>query len=396
MRLIQKSILEFIEKETISCEDFQDLISILNQQKITKNIEDLREILQLLVKISRNHHRGLDFFKRIEQVILYYQKEIHENFSNYEIFDLFRSSKRLLLFLFEEKIIMPNKTIASIISNDKYLQYFYPHYFYPEMSLFFNKQMRIEIEKINQTNNISFDDFQKFRKIGENESYICQLIQKDSCIEFISFVNKKNIPISTFSIKPSIFETNSFLMKNEPTLIEYSAFYGSIQIFRYLFFQKVELTPSLWIYAIHSKNAELIHFLEENHVNPPDESFLKCLIESLKCHHIDFSFYIKNNLIQHSFNKNDKNSIFFKCLQYHNYKFCHHDFAIDNDSLYYFCKNGYTRIVEFLVNSNKLNINSSYSKGILNHIIFLMIMKKMLCMLLLKMETKKLLNYYYR
>ena len=74
MRLIQKSILEFIEKETISCEDFQDLISILNQQKITKNIEDLREILQLLVKISRNHHRGLDFFKRIEQVILYYQK----------------------------------------------------------------------------------------------------------------------------------------------------------------------------------------------------------------------------------------------------------------------------------------------------------------------------------
>lgn len=31
----------------------------------------------------------------------------------------------------------------------------------------------------------------------------------------------------------------------------------------------VELTPSLWLYSIHSKNADLIHFLESNKVSPP-------------------------------------------------------------------------------------------------------------------------------
>ena len=43
---------------------------------------------------------------------------------------------------------------------------------------------------------------------------------------------------------------------SEPTLIEYTAFYGAIQILNYLNKRGVELTSSLWIYTIHSKNAE--------------------------------------------------------------------------------------------------------------------------------------------
>ena len=38
----------------------------------------------------------------------------------------------------------------------------------------------------------------------------------------------------------------------------------------------VELTPSLLIYAIHGKNAEIIHLLEENHIEPEDNI----------CHHM--------------------------------------------------------------------------------------------------------------
>ena len=60
-------------------------------------------------------------------------------------------------------------------------------------------------------------------------------------------------------------------MKNKnTTLIEYSAFYGSIQIFNFLRMNNVELSPSLWLYAIHGNNAELIHLLEENKVEPKD------------------------------------------------------------------------------------------------------------------------------
>ena len=98
---------------------------------------------------------------------------------------------------------------------------------------------------------------------------------------------------------PSIFETNYLLLKNKKTtLIEYSAFFGAIQIFRYLIQNKVELTPSLWLYAIHSQNAEIIHLLESNEIEPPENKSMKnkyeaIFIESIKCHHNSIADYIK-------------------------------------------------------------------------------------------------------
>ena len=59
-------------------------------------------------------------------------------------------------------------------------------------------------------------------------------------------VTRNNIgPNST--INPSIYETNNFLFKSRndgTTLIEYAAFFGSIQIFNYLRLSGSELTPS--------------------------------------------------------------------------------------------------------------------------------------------------------
>ena len=70
---------------------------------------------------------------------------------------------------------------------------------------------------------------------------------------------------------------NSFLINKTPTLIEYSAFFGSIQIFRYLYQNRVEVFSTIWLYAIHGKNPEIIHFLEENNILPSDKSYQKCL-----------------------------------------------------------------------------------------------------------------------
>ena len=62
----------------------------------------------------------------------------------------------------------------------------------------------------------------------------------------------------------SIFETNSFLLEREETsLIEYAAFFGSIQIVKYLDLNGVDLSDSLMLFAIHGKNVELNNFLEE-------------------------------------------------------------------------------------------------------------------------------------
>lgn len=115
-------------------------------------------------------------------------------------------------------------------------------------------------EVITRIFEVEISSFEKKCRIGENDSYICTLIRKDSVEEFISYINRINLSHSS-KIKPSIYETNSYLIDKEPTLIEYAAFFGSIQIVQYLKYNEVQLNFSLWFYSIHSNNAELIHFL---------------------------------------------------------------------------------------------------------------------------------------
>lgn len=83
------------------------------------------------------------------------------------------------------------------------------------------------------------------------------------------------------------------MLKNNPTIIEYSSFYGSIQIFTYLHQNHIELTPSLWLYSIHGNSSEVVNFLELN--SPLEENlYADAFIESMKCHHSDMKNYIEN------------------------------------------------------------------------------------------------------
>ena len=140
----------------------------------------------------------------------------------------------------------------------------YLEFFSPEINSNFHK---------NQTN------FFEKRKIGENDDSLCTIIRKDIVEDFVIYVNKRNLPLS-IQIQPSIFETNSFLLDKNPTLIEYAAFFGSIQIFNYLKTNSVDLTPSLWIYAIHSNNAEIISILENNRIEPDNSSYSELIKET--------------------------------------------------------------------------------------------------------------------
>lgn len=73
--------------------------------------------------------------------------------------------------------------------------------------------------------------------------------------------------------------------------------------FKFSFFLKnkgVELTPLLWLDAIHGKNSELIHLLEENHVEQVSvevKSYNGYTRESIKCHHNKIiDYFLKNNI----------------------------------------------------------------------------------------------------
>ncbi|KAK8849291.1 hypothetical protein M9Y10_018660 [Tritrichomonas musculus] len=348
MTRIQKGLLKFIKSDNES--DLQELTNIIQNEKSIDDKYEFKSFLHLISKISNNHYRTKNFYDKIDQILSFYREQIQTYFTNNEIFNIFKSNKRILLFLFNEKIIIFDKNILYKISKKKYEESYYSQYFMPEIN---------SITKNNDNSNLETipDDFEEKRKKGENDLYICELIRNDSVIEFITFVNKNNISLNTI-IKTSIYETNSFLIKNkEQSLIEYAAFFGSIQIFQFLLMNKIELKPSLWKYVIHGQNNDLIHLLENKYIECSNE---ENIIESIKCHHNKLTDYFFN------FEKNNKVQNFYSIiLKYYNFEYLQKE-MINKSSFLDLCKNDYFLFVQNIlpsVNINEITNNSKEFRG---------------------------------
>ena len=93
MKKIQSQILEFLEDEEASEENFKTLLTLLS---ISDRYE-LKLILLMISKISNNHHRCLHFFTKIERILGILFTENKNMFSNTEIFNIFKNNKRILL-----------------------------------------------------------------------------------------------------------------------------------------------------------------------------------------------------------------------------------------------------------------------------------------------------------
>ena len=230
--------------------------------------------------------------------------------------------------------------------------------FYSEIKYFLNKEQLIEYERIYRLND---EFFQEKRRIGENHQHIAFLIRNDYVEDFISYVSKTNFQLSA-KLEYSIYESNKFLQKHHPTLIEYSVFYGSIQIFNFLLFSNVKLTSSLWLFAVHGNNADIIHILESNNVIPANNSYLDVIIESIKCHNENLTRYLIDNYA----NCNSNEICFLKCLQEYNFASIPEN-ADYKSVFYYLCKYDHAKIVDFLLKTNEIDVNLQNEREILNN-----------------------------
>ena len=361
MTKIQYQILEFINDE--DCIDIQNFFKLVVNKKIYTTKQNLISVLYLISNISDNCCHTPIIIHKIEQFLLFLKKDILNFFSNEEIFTIFKRNKKILLFLFNNKFIFPDEYSSYVIKKTKYFKLNYPHFFYNEFRSFFDEKLRADIES--SLENIC--NYEEKRLIGENDHYICELIRNDSINEFISFINSNNI---SDVIETSIFETNLFLLDKNPSLIEYSAFYGSINIFKYLYLMNFNIFPSIWFYAIHGKNNEIIHFLEEKRIDPPFGSFYEVFIESIKCHHNEIAEYIEMNYLENFDLKS--NEFIQKVLKCYNFHFLSDDFFMKYDYLFDYCKYNYyipfkicSKMANFDVNSTKDNtlLSTAVKKG---------------------------------
>ncbi|KAK8876609.1 hypothetical protein M9Y10_006827 [Tritrichomonas musculus] len=215
---------------------------------------------------------------------------------------------------------------------------------------FIKEQKEFESKENNQKD----PNFDENRKTGENESKLYHIIRNDIINDFISHVTHNEISLKT-TVSYSIYETNSFLLYEKPNLIEYAAFFGSIQIFNYLFKNKVKLTPSIWLYAIHGKNPKIIKILVDNKIIPEDKSYKKFLREAIKCHHNEIVVYIKSNLIHNQIDVDE--FIGSESIEYYNYLLLPNDKLYNRNNFYKFCKYDYFYFAEGFLMNREIDIN---------------------------------------
>lgn len=377
---IQERLLVFLDNEENIEENFNNFNQLFEDTKIRDCSHELRIFIHMLVTISNDHHRGPNFFSKIKRIIALIKDEL-KKYTNRQIFSLFKSNKRLLLILIEEGIMYVDEYFVKQIIEEKYVKMKYPQYFQPEIQPFLNEKwfpkfdpertFANEIIWIEEVTNKTPDNFNEFRHEGENERYLCKIIRDDLIKEFILYVSENNINYNA-TIDPSIYETNSFLVKQQIksiTLIEYAAFFGSLKVFNFLRNKGVNITPSLWLYAIHGANSELIHIIEGSgikpiitvfvHYNREVESFKGCIKESLKCHHNDIANYFLNNHVQ---DEDDcSNHAITQSLRYYNFAFLKNEF-INEKSFVHLCHYDYYFLVNLLLTSRDIDINSTEIK----------------------------------
>ena len=374
MNNIQNSLLEFLEEESDAEDKYENFINLIREEQLINDEYQIKSIIQLISDIGNNHQRNHTFISKIEKLLRYLKQDLQNYISNSDFFEYFKDNKRILLFLLEEKMMIFDENIFSRIISERFDNILNFKYFQPEIKPFLTKEIiekytnesvYLKSEKIIEEMRKEVEEnFYEKRRKGENDNNLCQLIRNNEIVEFIKFVEQSNTSLNSY-IKTSKYETNQLLIDNEEiSLIEYASFYGSIDIIKYMKVKQTKLRKSMWIYAIHSRNAELIHFLEENHVLPPKKDYEMILRESIKCHHNAISDYIINNLIkeedlQNSIENNFYDNFYRYAVEYHNYCFFPKDMKYKNMFLYLYRFKYYTLVKLYLTDGTiDIDINT--------------------------------------
>ena len=197
MKIIQDLLLKYVDDEADDQNIFNEFLNFIKTEKVQENIHLLTSMNHLLASIAAHHHNTLKFFDKIFKIILFIKDDLMKHYTNFEIYNFFNECKRVILFLIEEKIINVDSLIASKII-DKHQD----RYFFPEIKQFITKKI------FRYRGNV--DNFEELRKVEYGDTYILQLVQRDSIDDFITYINQTNFKLDNYI--SSQFETNPSLI----------------------------------------------------------------------------------------------------------------------------------------------------------------------------------------
>ena len=79
--------INYIECDCESEEDFDLLIKMIKDQKITNSNSEFKKFLKLLLYVFKNHHRNQYFYTKIEKLLVFLKDDMMNAFTNFEIFE---------------------------------------------------------------------------------------------------------------------------------------------------------------------------------------------------------------------------------------------------------------------------------------------------------------------
>lgn len=220
----------------------------------------------------------------------------------------------------------------------------------------------------------NFKLLKNYRKSGHNHFYLTSILLNDD-IESLQKITVDPKFNYDQTIQPSFFEICPFI-QNEPTLIDVSAFFGSIKCFKYFLLNGSNLlipdnsNEILPHFAIAGGNVEIIRICNQKKLNlagTPQiaslfhrNNIIDWLIEG-ECQEI--GDYTKNNgtIIQNAAVTNNLNAIEM-CLEQ---KVDVNEGNMKKTSLQSACENGNIESVILLLTSKDIDINACVLKNIL-------------------------------
>ncbi|OHT01786.1 hypothetical protein TRFO_31260 [Tritrichomonas foetus] len=242
-----QTFLELQEKliHLSSSEELFDIVQFINRENIFQEFESSIELIFSIRSIFNANLLSKDYLR---ELLIQLTDQLAYFFKNnpgiWNLFD-FKIDKYFILQLLElnNDFIKLPKTIKDGRK-----------YFSPEIGFNFHNMKNKEFQ--------TPDEFFVNRKNGENLNELSQAIRKDDMNLFTHLISQTSLKINASSIPPALFERFSFI-QTDVSLVEYAAFFSSIQIFKYLILNDAQFNNELTKYAIAGGNNEIIHICED-------------------------------------------------------------------------------------------------------------------------------------
>lgn len=364
---LSSNIFQYIDSNETSNDKEDFFNEIYHQIEMSKS--KTRIAIQILTSIYKeNNATENPMNKKIIQLFSFLQsKEL--NLNKREIFDIIKSKKTLLLYLYEHEIIITkeffNQEIVNLFEFPDFLQFFSI-----EFQKLNQKEFDYLIQKLHENQTFieeyygKEESFIKKRREGVNDKKFPTIIRKDLFDDFTSFVSQSNFNLNS-KIENSFFENFSKGNKKiEPSLIEYAAYHGSHTIFKYLLMKDVQISNNLFWFAINGRNYEIIHLIENYQNKLNYDNFVDCYNEAIKCHYNEIAVYVEETFLKEKIPFSSIET----CIRSFNIQMMIRILENNQNILkkqsefnlffFYMCEYGYTDIVEVILK----NINQDFLK----------------------------------